>query len=62
MKLKTYNNTKGISQCKSGSYEAYVVVRHATNKSKTGFKAYVGTFKTKIEAEKARIEYIKRLV
>ena len=62
MKLKAYNNTKGVSQRKNGKFEAYVVVKQAGKRSKATFKAHIGTYNTELEASKARIEYIKNLI
>lgn len=60
-KLKSYNNTKGVHQRKNGKFEAYVVVKHASGKSKTSFKAHIGTYKTETEAKSARINFINSL-
>lgn len=53
---------KGVSQRKNGNFEAYVIVKHAKNKSKNSFKAHVGTFKTEQEAVEARTKFIKTLI
>lgn len=58
MKLK---NTKGISKRKNGKYEAYLEVRNTGKRSNTRFKAHIGTYNTKEEAEKARLEYIFKI-
>lgn len=62
MKLKEYNNTKGISRRKNGKFEAYVTVRQSGQRSKASFKAHIGTYSTELEAKSARIEYIKNLI
>lgn len=62
MKLKAYNNTKGVSQRKNGKFEAYVVVKQAGKRSKASFKAHIGTYDTYTEAAIARVNYIKNLI
>lgn len=59
--MKLNINTRGISKRKNGNFEAYLEVKNTGKRSNTRFKAHIGTYKTKEEAEKARLEYILKL-
>lgn len=54
--ISVRNNKKGVS------YEAYVMIKNSGKRSKTRFKAHVGTYKTIEEAITARKQFIRDLI
>lgn len=61
-KIKSYHNTKGVSKRKNGMWEAYLNVKQSGKRSAAKLKIYIGVFPSEIEAQVARVKFIKNLL